>query len=80
VGITGRVTYQDGSIGRECLVYIQVEQVFFGILLKSLPINAMTNGGGYAADIKNIRLAQDFNAPLTFAPDSDEATINVRAV
>ena len=79
VGITGSVPYDDGSPGRECLVYVAVEQLFFGQVLRSLPINVLTNGGSYAADIKNIRLAGLPDQPLSFDPNSDNATIFVTA-
>jgi hypothetical protein len=79
VGITGDVRYADGSPGTECLVYIQVEQAFQGRTLRSLYINTMTDGGSYAADIRNIRLADDIDSPLSFEPSSKNATIRVRA-
>ena len=79
VGITGTVTYQEGSAGRECLIYIQIDHLFFGLALRSLPINAMTDGGGYAADVKNIRLEGSFDQPLIFGADSQDSTINVEA-
>ena len=81
VGITGSISYQDGSPGRECLVYILVEHNFLNIvLLKSLPINAMTDGGDFAADIKNIRLADTPDNPLNFELNSQNSTIIVKAM
>ena len=80
VGITGSITFEDTTSGVECLVYIQVEQLFFGIfLVASLPINTITDGGDYAADIKNIRSEQDFNTSLAFDASSADATITVTA-
>ena len=80
VGITGSVTLEDGTPGRECLVYVQVEQLFFGsILAESLPINTLTNGGGYAADIKNVRDATNIDAALNFDVNGQNATITVTA-
>ena len=80
VGITGAVTYQGGSPGRECLVYLRVDRVFSGQVLRSLHVIAMTDGDLYATDIKNIRSALDPDTPLSYGPDSDDATIHVRAV
>ncbi len=80
VGITGGVAYEDGTPGRECLVFIQVEQLFFGQTLRSLPISTMTDGGGYAADIKNIRLEGQFDQPLIFDANSADATLFVKAL
>ena len=80
VGITGRVSYPDGSPGRECLVYIRVEHLFLGLVLRSLPISGLTDGGEYAADIKNIRLEGAFDQPLFFGADSQDSTIILTAM
>ena len=80
VGITGSITYADASPGRECLAYVRVERLFFGQTLKSLPINGLTDGGDFAADIKNIRLEGSLDQPLNFEANSDNTTIFVTAV
>ena len=77
--IAGRVTFSDGTLGSECLVYIRVEFLLFGQPLMSLWINTMTDGGAYVEDITNIRREDDINRSLIYSTNSENATIHVKA-
>ena len=76
-GISGSVTYSDGAAGTECLVYLQVRQPGLG---ESLVINTMTNGGRYSAEVGNLRLVSNIDAPLGYDADGLDATITVTAL
>jgi hypothetical protein len=73
------VTFSDGTLGSECLVYIRVEFLLFGQPLRSLWINTMTDGGAYVEDITNIRREDDINRSLIYSTNSENATIHVKA-
>ena len=89
--LLGSVTYEDGSAGRECLVYMRVSQITFGAPLYSLYVNGMTDGGSYTLDITNIRqdpanvipglgpFNNNFNNALTYDVASQNATIEIIA-
>jgi len=80
VGLTGRVRYADGASGRECLVYIRVTQTVSGTRQSSLWHNTITDGGGFTAEIRNVRARQNFDTALAFEPDTDDATIEASAL
>ena len=82
--IRGKVTYADGSDGRECLVYVRVAQLIIGTTFeRSLWVNGITDGGAYVIDLQNIRqdpgntFIKDFNNPLGYDASSQNATIDV---
>ena len=84
--VTGRVFYEDGSPGQECLVYVRVTQVLLGTLLGSLWVGGLTDGGGYTIDVTNIRqdpgnpTLNDFDRALQYDVASEDATITVAAM
>ena len=50
-----------------------------GVAQESLWNNTITNGGGFTAEIRNIRSRQNVDTPLVFDADSGDATISVNA-
>ena len=87
--ITGKVFYEDGSVGKECLVYVRVTQrneVVGRVLLENtLWGNEMTEGGAYVTDITNVRqdpqnkVNNDYDKALPYNANGNDATITVEA-
>ena len=88
--ITGRVSYDGGAQGNECLVYMRVTQrrsiggnEFFE---NSLWVNTLSNGGGYVLDATNIRqdpdnlLSNNFDNALQYGVNSQDANITIYVV